>query len=277
MKKEKQIENNAIDEIIVRYQEGDEAAGEEILRMYGGHPNQNGMSHYLGKYFKMLRYGKLDFKDKDSRLFMNLFIEDASIREQLRQSYQYKLTKEIALRKLGGIVQSLQHISDEDLEQDLRFLFLKKVIKYKKMNRNFKAYIANTYRYAVENYIQKITNKRDLSNHPRKLIRLADDRLHDGESDIHISDSIFEEGLMMHTEEDLDNNWVRGLTCGEEFKELTPLQRLIIKLNYYDGYSDGKIADTMGIHINTIFRQRKKADLQVKATVERLIEEGFYS
>lgn len=82
---------------------------------------------------------------------------------------------------------------------------------------------------------------------------------------------------MMEMDEELDINWVRGLTCGEEFKELTHLQRLILKLNYEDGWTDGKIADMMGIHINTIFRQRKKADAIVKETVEKLIQEGFYS
>lgn len=274
--KDRQQENN-IDELVFAYQNGNAEAGEEVLRAYGGHPSEGRLTSFLGKYYKMIRYGKLDFKDKDSREFVGLLIQDTDTRKQLAQSYQYKTTKQMAVRQLGYLVQSMRVVDDEDLMQDLRMLFLQQMKRYKKKHRNFGAYIYGSYRYAVYNHIENLLKPKDIYTHQSKLVRLAEDCLHDNDADIDVKDSVLARAPMIMMEEELGNSWVRGLTCGEEFKDLTPLQRLIIKLNYYDGYTDGKIADMMGIHINTIFRQRKKAGLIVEETVKKLVEEGYYS
>lgn len=275
---EKQIHNpeeHNIDELVSKYQAGDEEAGETLLNMYGG--GAGALSHFIGKYYRMLRFGKLDFKDYDSRAFISLFIEDRILGKALFQSYQYRPVKQAAVRKLGTIVESLKVLEDEDLKQDLRVLFLQQAMRYKKTNRSFGAYIYGSYRFAVKNYIKKIQKPAEPYIHmPKDLMRVADDQLKDDESEVDLKDSIFAEAPMIMMDEELGNSWVRGLTCGEEFKDLTPLQRLIIKLNYYDGWSDGRIADKMGIHINTIFRQRTKANKTVKETVERLVQEGYY-
>ncbi|MDK2600618.1 hypothetical protein QO179_24300 [Bacillus stercoris] len=209
----------------------------------------------------MLRFGKFDFKDYDSRSFIKLFIEDETIRSQVTKSYQYKETKRVAIRKLNQIVHSLRVVEDEDLKQELRFMLLKKAMKYKKKKRtvDFSGYLYGVYRYEVCNYIQRLLKPDELYvKRPAELMRIADDRLFDEDSNIEVEDSIFVKSPMIQMDEEIGNSWVRGITCGDEFKDLTPLQRMIIKLNYYDGYTDGKIADMMGIHINTIFRQRKK-------------------
>jgi RNA polymerase sigma factor (sigma-70 family) len=224
----------------------------------------------------MLRFGKIDFKDYDSRVFLSLFMEDRTIGKALRQSYQYRPVKQAAVRKLGVITESLKVIEDEDLKQDLRMLLLTQAMRYEKGNRVFGAYLYHSYRFAVKNYIKKIQKPAEPYIHmPKELMRLADDQLKDNDANIEINDSIFVQAPMIFMDEELGNSWVRGLTCGDEFKELTPLQRLIIKLNYYDGLSDGKIADMMGIHINTIFRQRTKAGKIVRDTVHKLLNEGY--
>jgi RNA polymerase sigma factor (sigma-70 family) len=270
-------EEHNIDELVLAYQAGDETAGEEILRIYGGDPRKKELSLYLGKFYKMLRFGKLDLKDYDTRAFMGLFMEDTNVGKALRQSYQYHPVQKATRRKLSVIVESLKVLEDEDLKQDLRLLLLQQAKRYKKEDRVFGAYLYHSYRYAVKNYIKKIQKPAEPYIHmPKELMRIADDRLKDNDADIDVQDSLFAQAPMIFMDEELGNSWVRGLTCGEEFKELTPLQRMIIKLNYYDGMSDGKIADMMGIHINTIFRQRTKAGKVVKGTVERLVKEGYY-
>lgn len=264
-----------IDELVLSYQAGDEEAGEQILNIYGGDPRKKELSLYLGKFYKMLRFGKIDFKDYDSRVFLSLFIEDNAISKALYQSYQHRPVKQAAVRKLGVITESLKVLEDEDLKQDLRMLLLQQAMRYKKEDRVFGAYLYHSYRFAVKNYIKKIQKPAEPYIHmPKELMRIADDQLKDNDADIDIQDSIFVQSPMIFMDEELGNSWVRGLTCGDEFKELTPLQRLIIKLNYYDGLSDGKIAEMMGIHINTIFRQRTKAGKIVKETVDKLLNEG---
>lgn len=263
-----------IENIVSRYQSGDSEAGGELLSIYGGEFYYKNLSLYIGKYYKMIRYGKLDFKDRDSRLFIRLFMEDENMRKEMSRSYQYKATKKAAVRKLASITESMKVVENEDLKQDLCMLLLQQAMRYKKTNRTFGGYLYNSYRFAVANHIIKLLKPAEPYIHmPKELMRIADDRLKDDTSDIKINDSIFTDAPMIFMDEELGNSWVRGITCGDEFKNLSPLQRMIIKLNYYDGWSDGKIADMMGIHINTIFRQRKKADKIVQDTVHQLLQE----
>lgn len=279
MKKQNYSPDDNIDELVFAFQDGDEEDGLELLNMYGGNPRQKELSLYLGKYYRMLRFGRYDPKDRDSRLFISLFLEDKGMRDEMRKAYQYAPTQAAARRKLENIKQSLQCVDDDDLKQELRLLFLKKMLKYEKIKEkvDFNGYLYNSYRHDVKNYVVALLKPDELYvKYPNRLIRIADDLLGDDDSVIELEDSILLDLPMVQMDEELDINWVRGFTCGEEFKELTQLQRLIIKLNYEDGWSDGKIAEMMGIHINTIFRQRKKADAIVKETVEKLIQEDFY-
>lgn len=279
MRKENYNPDDNIDELVFEFQNGSEEAALKLLEIYGGHPKKKDLNLYLGKYFKMLRYGKLDMKDRDSRLFISLFLDDENMRKEMRKAYQYKPTQQAARRKLQNLEYSLRSMSDDDLRQELVAIFLKVAMRYEKVKEkvDFNGYLYNYYRYEVANFIKKLLQPEELYvKHPDRLVRIADDLLGDDDSVIELQDSILLNLPMMQMDEELDINWVRGLTCGEEFKELTQLQRLILKLNYEDGWSDGKIADMMGIHINTIFRQRKKADATVRETVEKLIQEGFY-
>jgi DNA-directed RNA polymerase specialized sigma24 family protein len=279
MRKQNYSPDDNIDELVFAFQDGDQEAALELLKIYGGYPIKKDLSLYLGKFYKMLRYGKLDLDDRDSRLFISLFLEDPLMGKEMRKAYQYKPTQQAARRKLQNLEHSLRVMTDDDLKQELIAIFLKVAKKYKKVKKNvdFNGYLYNYYRFEVANFIKKLLQPDEMYvKHPDRLVRLADDLLEDEDSAIELQESILLNLPMIQAEEELDVNWVRGLTCGEEFKELTPLQRLIIKLNYEDGWSDGKIADMMGIHINTIFRQRKKADAIVKETVEKLIQEGFY-
>lgn len=263
-----------VDELVLRYQKGDKEAGEAILRIYGADPHYDSLQLYVGKYYKLLRYGKIDFKDYDTRIFLSCFFKDREIRSALRQSYQYGHVKKQVRKRLQYVVDSLKVMEDQELKQELRFLLLRQALRYKKTNRSFGGYLYNSYRYAVANFIEDTMKKDEPYIHLYKdMKRVAEDQLEDGDAKIDIKEAVFAKTPMIYFDEEIGNSWVRGLTCGDEFKTLTPLQRLIIKLNYYDGWSDGKIADKMGTHINTIFRQRKKAGRIVRETSERLKQE----
>lgn len=267
-------EQEYIEVLVFSYQEGNEAAGEELLRMYGADPASDTLTSYIGKFYRMIRFGKIDFKDYDSRYCVSLFFPGPE-RPAIIQSYQYKKTKQDVLRKLANIEESMKCVEDDELKQELRFLFLRQCKRYKKTNRTFGAYLNNSYRYEVARYIIRLMKQEEpYVKLRKKIVRLADERVKDDDADVDIQDSIFAKEPMMVMDEELGNSWVRGLTCGEQFRDLTPLQRMIIKLNYFDGWSDGRIADKMGIHINTIFRQRTKAGEIVRNTVEQLKQEG---
>lgn len=275
----KSLENCHIDEIVFLYQEGDELAGEEILRRYGCHPNDKELTKYVGKYFKMLRRGVFNFKDKDSRAFIRCFVADKELRDKLIPFYQYKETIERTYEVLNRIIKQLKAIDDEDMKQDLRMLLLIQAQRYEKTKKSvdFNGYLYNSYRFAVKNWIQKLTKPSEPYMHMHdELLGFAEDSFADEDSEIEVNEDLFAAPPMIEMDEEIGNSWVRGITCGEEFKDLTPLQRLIIKLHYHDGLTDGKIAEMMGIHINTIFRQRKKAGQIIEQTTEELIQKGYY-
>lgn len=275
------MEQDHIDELVHQFQQGDWASGEELLRLFGGHPDFPSPKAFIGKYFSLIRYGKINFDDRDTRRFIALYIKNPETRKKLIPFYQYREVKAEAIKELEeNVIKPLSIISDEDLLQDLRLLLLMLAKRFRKKRRkvNFAGYLYNSYRYALKNYLDKAYLKREepLFDLWRWLLHIQDDRLEDQESLIVVDDLIDFKGPMIQVDEDLGNNWVRGLTCGEEFKRLNPLQRLILKLHYDEKVTDGNIADRLNMHINTIFRLRKKAESIVKETVEDLIREGHY-
>lgn len=274
-------EHHNIDELVFRYQAGCEESGEEILRIFGCHPQDKRMTLYVGKYYSMLRYGKISFGDKDSRRFIACFMVDSELRKKMIPFYQYRDVKEEARRTLEKVINILGVVEDEDFKQDLRMLLLQQAIRYRKTKKSvdFTGYLYNSYRYAVKNYIQDLFKRYEPYMHmPNNLISIEDELIEDESSIIKLGEDIFAKEPMISADldDELGNSWVRGLTCGDEFKDVTPLQRLILKLHFHDGVADGKIADMMGVHINTIFRQRKKATKAIEEAIERLIAEGYY-
>lgn len=185
MRKENYNPDDNIDELVFQFQNGSEEAALKLLSIYGGHPKKKDLSLYLGKYFKMLRYGKLDLNDRDSRKFISLFLEDSTMRKEMRKSYQYKPTQQAARRKLQNLEYSLRSMGDEDLRQELVTIFLKVAMRYKKVKENvdFNGYLYNYYRFEVANFIKKLLQPEELYvKHPDRLVHIADDMLGDEDS-----------------------------------------------------------------------------------------------
>ena len=276
MKYNKEEEMERIDQLVFQFQKGDEKAGEELLFLFGCHPSQEDLGSFIGKYYKMLRYGRFNFDDRDSRKFLIAFIADKSVQEAMKKWFQYADTMRKARLALQQVNNKLEAISDDDLKQDLRMLFIQQAMRYKKIRKKvgFTGYLYNSYRYAVIHYIRKLFKTAEPLVHFR-MKRAHEDVVVDQKSYIKIDDSIFVKEPIIEIDDELGNSWIRGLTCGEEFQSLTPLQRLILKLYYDEGYTDGEIGEKLNMHINTVFRQRKKASLKVQEEVKRLMEEEY--
>jgi DNA-directed RNA polymerase specialized sigma24 family protein len=269
------LENCHVDELVFMYQDGDEMAGLEILDRYGFHYDGRDFTKYAGKYFKLLRRGTFNFKDKDSRAFIRCFTSDKELSEKLVPFYQYKETISATYELINKIVWQLKPISDEEIKQELSFLFLKQVKKFKKISINidFSGYLYNSYGFKVKNWIKKIRTPKEPYMHMYdEVMSFAEDVYVGDEGDYEVNEYLYAASPIIEVDEEIGNSWVRGLSCGDEFKDLTPLQRLIIKLHDYDGMTDGKIAESLGIHINTIFRQRKKVAKIVKQTMKEIVD-----
>lgn len=273
------LQNCHVDELALRYQNGDSEAGLEMLERYGFHQDGSEFTKYAGKYFRMLRRGTFNFKDKDSRRFIQCFAADKELREKLVPYYQYKETIERTYELVNKIIHQLEPLEDEDLKQELSMLFLIQVGRYQKVEDHidFSGYLYNSYRFSIKNWIKKLRKPSEPYMHMHNQVTgYADNAYEDDDGDYEINEQLFAAAPVIEMDEEIGNSWVRGLTCGPEFKDLTPLQRMIIKLHDHDGMTDGKIAELLGIHINTIFRQRKKCAKIIAQTMKDLIEEGHY-
>lgn len=267
VRKKIKARNQEKDVLVTQYQAGDESAGIQLLKEYGYDPEKDKTYKLIGMYYDIIRYGKFDFENKQSRQFIALFFPK-EIGAQIRKPYQYLEIKEMVVKKISQIQWMMQSVPDEDLIQEMIMIILTQAKRYEYKKRSFSTYIYSTFKFRVSDYVLSIMKSEDaMLNKDVEICGLGEDVLEDESIDFEVEE-IPEDVLVMQTEEKLGNSWVRGLNCGDEFKELTPLQRMILKLNYEERQSDREISEKMGMHINTIFRHRKKAREVIVKTLE---------
>lgn len=258
------IQETKTDDIIRQYQDGDDMAGMEVLKRYGYDPEKDEVYGYIGKYFKMIRYGRMDFTNYDCRAFIALFFSDGEGRA-MTQSYQYAETKAKMRKKLQQVEKVMRCVPDEDIIQELIHIMLMQAKKYRPKNRSFGAYLSNSFRFRVNDYVLEHMKTEDICDNTNiEVTGIGEDVAEDRTSEIRAED-IVDDTPRIRFEDELGNAWVRGINCGKVFEDMTPLQRLILRMNYMEKWSDNDIADTMGMHINTIFRQRNKAKAMLEA------------
>lgn len=275
----KRKEMEYIDELVFRSQAGDDRAGEELLIRFGGSLEQENMNAYMGKFYKVLRFGKVNYLDMDSRRFVSLFMKGERLKDRETPWYKDEDMKEIAKKRMEDLSVSLRGIPDDDLKQDLREIFFDLVNRYEKKEEHvyFTAYLYNSYRLYLERHIKKILKKGKLTiSNEVKLVGMLDEKAMDPQAIIEIHEDIQRDTPVIRIDDQLGNSWVRGLTCREEFVHLTSLDRLIIKMHYNEKIKDEDIGKKFNMHINTVYRRRTKAVQSVKRRIAELIQEGFY-
>lgn len=245
-----------IDILVDGYQQGNSASAEKLVEFF---------DPFLKKYLKIIKGGVISLSDKDSRKFVSLFMADAIARKGLQKSFQSTETRNKAYQAVVMITGMTKNIPDEDLEQELICILLLMAGRYKKRGKkiNFCGYVYSSFKFEVYRMLSKLTM--DPLVHGCDLaLRFNDEAYIDEDNDVESDDAIYIEELMMILDEELGNSWVRGLTCGEEFEELTPIERLILRMKYQEGRTDIYIADRLQMHRNTVRTQRIKAIDKIK-------------
>lgn len=243
------------EDLVKRAKNKDEQAMMDLLTQYG-YNGEKRLSKYLGKYYSLLVYGKLDLKDKDTRRFMQLYMSHADVRENMRYHYQSNKTATIAFGLSDFIQSSVKEKLDrEDVKQSLIYLFIEKVHKYKKQHEkiDFGGYLFNSFRYDVYRYLQKTVFSEDVLN---QYDYLSEDVEQVSDiTDFTIFEDHYYKDIIQH--DNLNVRWTNGHTH-ELFECLTAFERTILKMYYWDNYGDREIAESLGLHINTIFKKRHK-------------------
>lgn len=253
-----------IDELVMRYQEGHSESGLELLRIFGYHRNPKKLTGFLKKYYALLRYGVIQFNDRDTRLFIRLFTSDPQLKQELLPHFQYAHTKKAARKTVQMINDQIAHVTDTDLLQDLSMLLLNQVSKYRKIGKkiNFCGYLYNSYRYVIHDYYSALFKDILFHKEFEEIQNVIDE-------DSTIENYPVHEELYFKNEmESLGMNWIVGRTATFPFDQLDIFERTILSLHDDKGLTLQEIGNRMGYHRDTIWKRRKQIKEKLKCALK---------
>lgn len=248
---------NKTDELVLRAQAGNSDATEILLKQFGWR-EKGSLTGFLGKYEKLLRFGRLDLRDKDSRRFIQLYIKNASLRKGLVNHYQNYASAVAAQKAADYLQDAAKSIPRKDLRQELLLLLLECIESFQKQKEaiTFEGYLYNSYRYKVYRYLKKECFRYDWLSYEER-VPLEDSPTES--TGLSAKEAWFDRFYASEEKEErLGIFWVSG-RCHPDFKSLTRFERMILKDAYADGLSDKAIGQKYGYHLNTIFKARHRA------------------
>lgn len=233
-------------ECTVEQEEKSKKAGENLL---------NSFYPLIRKYTLLLKTGQIDFKDKEQKSFISLFINEIELKRALGRKKQTAGIRERIYYKFNFIKETYGSTDEKDIIIDLQMLVLNLAKRYKQKNKNFCGYLFNTYKYEVFRHIQSFTmNPLNISYRNIGYEDYMKTTTEEAIEEDTFENSKYEDNVGIP-----DFEWVSGETCSDKFKELTPIERKIIIKYYMEECNDRQIADELGIHINTVNQKRRQA------------------
>ena len=214
------------------------------------------------KYLNLIKTGRIDYGDKEMKRFVSSFIGDPALKLALKKKRTGTSSCYPINKKFDFVVETYGKLEDSDIMTDLQMLLLVLVKRYKKMGRNFCAYLYNAYCYEVSRHIKKFTQ--NPANITYRNVEYED--YMQTYSDQAIEDC-FEDRIYENSRGIPDTTWINGESCSDLFLCLTPEERKIIIKYYLEDYNDRQIATLFGMHINTVNQKRRKAAAKLAETM----------
>lgn len=243
-----------IDTLVEQHKKGSELASTELIRYFGYDPYTNETSWLIGKYFNLLRYGGIKFRNKDTRRFIRLFTSDPKLKADLIPGYQYAETKKQSRIIVQRINDRMAYLEDTEIIYDLVSILLDLASRYqrKKDRNNFCAYVGSSFHFYVFNYYSYLFKDLFYSNR----IEPFSDHL-DEHNEVDIKDSWDQDLYFEHERQELGFNWILGRTATFPFNHLTQFDRTLISLYDHKNMTYEEVGAQMGYHRDTIWRKRK--------------------
>lgn len=214
------------------------------------------------KYLFLLKTGNITFSNEEQKSFVKLFIDEPRLAFALYQKYIHKTLRDKIEERFAFIVKTYGTRTEEEIMGDLHIAFLILARRYVKKDRSFCCYLYNAFRYEVARYIKK--QIKEVSNISYKLVDFNEEKvtrlaMKGLVQDSHKYEINFEDIICENSDGLPDLSWISGECCGEAFETLTPEERKILIKYYLEDYSDARIAEELGCHINTCNAKRRKA------------------
>lgn len=253
-------------EIVARYQAGDEEAAKELMKMF---------SNYLAKYFNLLYYNRYGFDDYDLRQFIGLFIKDnaargALLRNKLRGDNLRKVRK--AMTGINYMI--LRYNEERDVWNTIHMTFLYTCDHYTPQYNDrglipFSGYLYNYFYYMMKKNVETML----IDQLGRKTFPLFDESTDEEESGGHVGFSApvpdFDEEAMFLSADMIDERWIAGDTAYPPFDRLTVQERQLLKWRYIDGDYTADIVARTTETPNTV----RTAFATIRTKLRRALEE----
>jgi len=235
-----------ITELVIEYQNGS-VASDELLDYY---------NNLFNAYKSLLKDGNYRVNSKSVTEFVKLFMGDKVSR---RKTKRYKVYSEF-YNTVNHIRYYMQDLDAKDIEHELKVIFLTLAKNWKKMEGIvFTGYINGLFHYYVKDWVKRhmtgVPKDKDQEDINSLTNVVAD---HEDPADIVISD-------------DIDEDWVVGLTCKWPWTELTKEEREDVVLLWQKKLNRKEYAYLKCMRQLADVSTRKK---QIKDKIRTIINKG---
>lgn len=248
LKTKREIEWEEVEQLILLYQKGFEDASFKEASLEAANELIARFSPLFVKYLKILNGGEINFYDLETKCFVFSFI-DQSMRSK------FPSNKKNIIYRFRFVIKTYGTLKQDEILSDIHEIFFRIAKRYKQVGRNFCGYLYNVFYHEMSRHIKKhIENPLNI---PYRMNELIEQRTENcSEIEDYLSD--FHE-----KQEVLDFDWISGKDCDDVFSSLSVLDRKILMAYYIDDQNDKQIAQSFGIHINTVNQRRRKALYEV--------------
>jgi RNA polymerase sigma factor (sigma-70 family) len=221
---------------------------------------------YLVKYYNVIRWGKVAIQDRDIREFVKLYMRNEYCR---RHIHQYRRMP-VVQQEIYNVTQSIRRLcfpyANDELMNEIYVALLTMAKRYKSPDGKprFHSYVLQAFHYQLRRQLQTLVSDPIVFKMAHNIN--FHDEFHEGTNDYDMKGYNVEkyedktERFTIHQAfESINDNWILGHTTGDEYIQLTVMERKIIKLYYLDKMSDQQIADRLGTCRATVNRRRNKA------------------
>lgn len=229
---------------------------------------------YITKFYNVIRKGKVAINDRDIREFVKLYMKNEYCRRHIHQFKRMPLVQQEIYLVSDSIKNLCQPYSDEELLNEIYVAFLTMAKRYQSPDGKprFHAYILQAFHYQLRRQLQTLVSD-PLVFKMAKNVKYFDEDWENAQDQYGAHDmDIFENETPTFTiEEEFDainDNWVLGYTTGKEYRDLTIMERKIIKMYYLDEMSDQDIADRLGTCRATVNRRRNRVKEKLQDTLK---------
>jgi RNA polymerase sigma factor (sigma-70 family) len=246
---------------------------EEIVQAYRRTKNDadsqrllDAFEGYIVKFYNLIRWGRVAIADRDVREFLKLYMKSEYSRKHIHKYSHMATIRQDIYSVAESIKNLLKTYENQELKNEIYTAFLTMATRYKSPDGKprFHDYILKAFHYQLRRQLQTLVEDPVVFNSIQNI------NFHD---DYHRNDDFSEQDVFQNIDnyrdtgsytieermEDFNDNWILGYTADDNYKNLSVMERKIIKMYYLDEMSDQEIADGLGICRATVNRRRNKA------------------